>query len=314
MSVRHRDTEIPQRTTNSGPSEPKRMKATDSDDPMASADASTCHKCASGAIGAIGGISSCFVLGCGPKCRVCANCFSQMVLRLAETKIMTCPCCDIAIDSWDAVYSRVHARRSGLTFVEDSSTFQVPIISSKLDPLRYHANMTSPEARDKLIGISVSSSNNGDVFSLSELFIHDSDCNEWGHAQLGLLEHLFKMLRVLLIASDSTRGRTDYDVSNATPEALRWFTANDFSPLHRMIHVLACGRTLADTKRIQSAVGVDGSTNWDRNVATTHAATDMIRHLSSDHSGIVKAACHRAGHEGTQTVSQCPERCLQDSQ
>jgi hypothetical protein len=31
-----------------------------------------------------------------------------------------------------------------------------------------------------------------------------SDCNEWGFAQLGLLEYLFKILHTLLITSDST--------------------------------------------------------------------------------------------------------------
>jgi hypothetical protein len=94
---------------------------------------------------------------------------------------------------------------------------------------------------------------------------------------------------MLLIASDSTRGRRDYGVSNATPEALRWFAANNFSPLHRMIHALACEVTLGKRAHVKTIVGEDGAVDWERNFTTTHTAADMIRHLCSTHSGIVEA-------------------------
>jgi hypothetical protein len=112
----------------------------------------------------------------------------------------------------------VRVNRRGVGIVKGISNFQLPEISSRLDPIRYHGNISSPE---KFIGISVSSSKDGDVSSLSELFLLGSDCNGWGPAQLGLLEYLSKVLHTLLIANDSMRGGTDYDVSNATPEALR---------------------------------------------------------------------------------------------
>jgi hypothetical protein len=44
MSRRYRDTEIPSRSLNVRPSKTKRMKATDSDDPLASMGASTCSE------------------------------------------------------------------------------------------------------------------------------------------------------------------------------------------------------------------------------------------------------------------------------
>ena len=250
MSRRNRYIEIPPRSSDSGPSETKRRKAPDSDDPLASMASTTCQKCTRVTIGEN---CSCFVLGCEPKCRVCANCFSQMVLCLAKTSIMTCPCCESIIHSWDTVCPQVYERRSGLKIVMQETNFELPVISPKLDPIRFHANMPSPEARDKLVGISVTSSTDGVVCSLSEPFLLDSDCNEWGSAQLGLLEYLFKILHTLLITSDSTRGRTDYDVTdNATPEALRWFIANDLSPLHRMIYALACGVSLGDLAEVEA--------------------------------------------------------------
>jgi hypothetical protein len=175
MSRRRRVTEIPPISSDLEASETKRMKATDSDNSPVSMDAPTCCKCSRVTMGES---SSCFVLGCSAECRVCANCFSHMVLCLAETSIMTCPCCDIAIDSWDAEYPIERKRRSGVSIVMEASKFLVPKISPKLDPLRFHANMPSPKARDELISISVSSSRDGIVCSLSEHFLLHSDCNE----------------------------------------------------------------------------------------------------------------------------------------
>jgi hypothetical protein len=83
------------------PSQTKKMKVTDSEDPLASMASSTCHKCA---LVAIGEPCSCFVLGCASKCRVCVNCFSEMVLLLSVNSVMTCPCCNSSIHSWDTVY------------------------------------------------------------------------------------------------------------------------------------------------------------------------------------------------------------------
>jgi hypothetical protein len=159
MTRRDRDTEIPSTSSDVRPSKTVRMKASVSDDLLASMGASTCWKCTSVAIGEN---CSCFVLGCGSKCRVCVDCFSQMVLCLAETSIMTCPCCESTIDSWRTNYPLVRGSRARVRIVKGTSNFQLPEISSRLDPIRYHGNMSSPE---KVIGISVSSSKDGDISS-----------------------------------------------------------------------------------------------------------------------------------------------------
>jgi hypothetical protein len=72
-------------------------------------------------------------------------------------------------------------------------------MTPKLDPIRFHANMSSPEARDKLVGISVSSSKDGVVCSLSKHFLLDSDSIEWGLAHVALLEYLLKILHTFLM-------------------------------------------------------------------------------------------------------------------
>jgi hypothetical protein len=140
MSRRHRDIDIPPRSSNSGPSETKRRKSTDSDDPLASTGSITCQNCSWVTIEENG---SWFVLGCEPKCRVCANCFSQMVLCLAETSIMTCPCCAIIIHSWDTMRPQVHVRRSGPSIVMEDTNFELPVSSPRLDPIRFASENNS---------------------------------------------------------------------------------------------------------------------------------------------------------------------------
>jgi hypothetical protein len=51
-------------------------------------------------------------------------------LCLAETSVMTCPCCKSTIDSWEADYQRAHERGSGATIVKGVSNFQLPISRS----------------------------------------------------------------------------------------------------------------------------------------------------------------------------------------
>jgi hypothetical protein len=100
--------------TDLGPPQTKKMKASGSEDPLTSMASTTCQECTEVAIGEN---CTCFVLGCMSECRVCAKCFSQLVLQLAETSIMTCPCCVSVVRSWDTVYPQVKERRSGINRV-----------------------------------------------------------------------------------------------------------------------------------------------------------------------------------------------------
>jgi hypothetical protein len=136
MSRMNRDTEIPPGSSDSGHSETKRRKATDDDDPLASMASSTCQKCASVAIGEN---CSCFVLGCEAKCRVCASCFSQMVLYHAGTSIMTCPCCDVIIHSWDTVCPQANKIHSGVNIVMQETNFALrTVLKYKPDKVWKH--------------------------------------------------------------------------------------------------------------------------------------------------------------------------------
>jgi hypothetical protein len=134
-------------------------------------------------------------LDASPSVEFAPTLFHRWFYVSPKTSIMTCPCCESIIHSWDTVYPQANKRHSELNTAVKESTFELPIISPKLDAIHSMRTCTVPRQGTTLLASP--SRRRRMMLYVHSLFEHsllNSDCNEWGSAQLGFLEYLFKIL------------------------------------------------------------------------------------------------------------------------
>jgi hypothetical protein len=240
-----------------------------------------------------------FFLFCTKECLICAACFSKCSSDRHCRPFLVCPCCNSHRTQWTVQYTEIlgMTRRGGQRSIPVLHR-SAPIEPHKAeDPVRYHqcmAGMADLESvsgsagADNFIGLSLSTCKNRQVRVLSEMFPAGGDCNDWGEDQLHLLEALFQHFHHMLITHDDQRQLVDINPHCATPTAqgLRSLASDDYSPLHRMVFMMAYGQPLRTfTPFDPHAPG------FQKLVMTTFAAADIIRHVRSPtkNQGVVKA-------------------------
>jgi hypothetical protein len=95
-------------------------------------------------------------------------------------------------------------------------------------------SVSGSSSADNFVGFSLTICKGQQVRAQSEMYRVEGDCNDWGEDQLHLLEDLFQ------------RHRVDINPHCPTPTArgLRSLASNDYSPLHRMVFMMAYGEPL----------------------------------------------------------------------
>jgi hypothetical protein len=152
------------------------------------------------------------------------------------------------------------------------------------DPVRYHQRMADLESvsgsagADNFIGFSLTTCRDRKVRVLSEMYPAGVDCNDWGEEQLHGLEALFQHFHHMLITHDDQRQLVDINPHCATPNAQghRSLASDDYSPLHRMVFMMAYGQPLRSITPFDPH-----APGFQKLVMTTFAAADMIRHVRS---------------------------------
>jgi hypothetical protein len=188
-------------------------------------------------------------LFCVNECLICAACFSRCSSDRQCRPFLVCPCCDSHCTQWEVKYTQTSSTsRSGNQRIVPAVHQSVPIEPDKVeDPVRYHQCMADPESvsgssgADDFIGFSLTICKDRQVQALSEMFRVEADCNDWGEDQLHLLENIFQHFHHMLITHDDQRRGVDINPHCPTPTArgLRSLASDDYSPLHRMVFMMA---------------------------------------------------------------------------
>jgi hypothetical protein len=239
-----------------------------------------------------------FSLFCEEKCLICAACFSRCSSDRQCQPFLVCPCCDSHRTQWEVKYTETSsASRSGNQRTISAAHQSATIEPNKIeDPVRYHQRMADLESvsgssgADDFIGFSLTICKNRQVQAQSQMYRVGGDCNDWGEDQLHMLEDLFQHYHHMLITHDDLRQGVDINPHSPTPTArgLRSLASDDYSPLHRMVFMMAYGEHLGKHTPFEpKAQGL----GFQKLVMTTFAATDMIRHVRAptNNQGVLKA-------------------------
>jgi hypothetical protein len=158
------------------------------------------------------------------------------------------------------------------------------------DPVRYHQRMADRELEpgsagaDNFIGFSLTMCKDRHVTVLSGMYPFGGDCNDWGEEQRHLLENIFQNFHHLLRTNEGQRQRQgDINPHCAPPTAqgLRSLGSNDYSPLHRMIFMMAYGEPLRKYTSFDPH-----APRFQKLVITTFAVTDMLRNVRTEKQGV----------------------------
>jgi hypothetical protein len=237
-----------------------------------------------------------FFLFCAKECLICAACFSRCSSDRQCRPFLVCPCCNSQSTRWEVKYTETSsASRSGNQRIIPAVHQSAPIEPDKVeDPVRYHQCMADPESvsgssgADDFIGFSLTLCKDRQVQAQSEMYRLGGDCNDWGEDQLHFLEDIFQHFHHMLITHDDQRRRVDINPHGPPPtgRGLRSLASDDYSPLHRMVFMMAYGEPLRTYTPFEPKADA-----FQKLVMTTFAATDMIRHVRSEtkNQGVLKA-------------------------
>jgi len=243
--------------------------------------------------------NSVFEISCAQNCTICAVCFAATQEKRGCEPTFKCPGCEDDCNCWKVKYQCATSRtRSKQAFTHREHTAEplqpVPAPEADpdpaYDPVRFHQSLggddeRGKDVRDTFVGLSLSVSKDGKVVADSQLFPVSVDSIEMGEDQIMLLEEIFKILHGLLISNDADRTDRHFmaDGDPTDGKALARLASDDYSVLHRVVHILAYGEPLRDCPMDPE------KKNWTRLGITTFAVTDIIRYTRSKYPGLIKS-------------------------
>jgi hypothetical protein len=233
-----------------------------------------------------------FFLFCKKKLMICAACFSKCSSDRQCRPFVVCPCCQSRRTRWEVEYTETKSASRQVTIRSVSATHTSELMEPDKteDPVRYHQRMADRELEsgsagaDNFIGFSLTMCKDRHVTVLSEMDPYGGDCNDWGEEQRHLLENIFQNFHHLLRTNEGQRQRQgDINPHCAPPTAqgLRSLGSNDYSPLHRMIFMMAYGEPLRKYTSFDPH-----APRFQKLVITTFAVTDMLRNVRTEKQGV----------------------------
>jgi len=238
-----------------------------------------------------------FELDCEQKCTICAVCFSKAAsAALGDATTIKCPRCESNCCCWTVNYTHVSLLSGGGVHKAQRKYTTTPSkrqeIDSTLDPVRFHQQMgrnhedeaVGNKVRDRFIGLTLTTSKDGVVQSTSEMCCTECETTDMGENQIHLIEKIQQIFHVLLITKDKKRYE-QYFYPGGDPchvETLQQLAKEDYTVLHRAIHVLAYGELLKDLE-------FDKSKRWSSLGIMTWAVTDVMQCLRTLHPGLIKS-------------------------